>query len=73
MPKLDGLIDRRVVSRNVKHGRLTRKEFDQYLASLPDVSGKAVPMFSEVRASAIPVSPAADDDDEDEDEDELDD
>lgn len=64
MPKIDGLIDRRVVNRNLKHGRLTRKEFDQYLASLPDVSSKAVPMFSEPRASAIPASSAEDDEDE---------
>jgi hypothetical protein len=43
--KPDGLFDRRVVQRNLKHGRLSRKEFDQYLASLPDASAKAVPMF----------------------------
>lgn len=78
MPKIDGLLDRRVVSRNLKHGRLTRKELDQHLASLPDVSGKAVPMFTEGRAAPIPESARRDadrledeDDDEDEDGDEA--
>ena len=69
MPKVDGLLDRRVVARNLKHGRLTRKEYEAHLASLPDVSTKAVPMFSEARVAQIPTAAVAEDDDEDEGED----
>jgi hypothetical protein len=65
MFKVDGVFDRRVVQRNLKHGRVTRKEYDQYLAGLPDVATKAVPMFFEGRASQIP---AIDDDEDPEDE-----
>jgi hypothetical protein len=67
--KIDSAFDRRVVQRNLKHGRLTRKEYDQYLAGLPDAAGKAVPMFSEVRASQIPAAAIDEGEDEGEDED----
>lgn len=49
------LFDRRVVARQIKSGRTTRKELEQYLESLPDVSGKAVPMFSGPAPRAAPA------------------
>ena len=53
------LFDRRIVARNIELGRISRKELEQYLGSLPDVGNKSVPMFS------MP-QPALDQDDEDE-------
>jgi len=43
--KPEYLFDRRIVSRNIKRERITRKEYEQYLKSLDDVTAKAVPMF----------------------------
>jgi hypothetical protein len=39
--------DQRTIERKIQRGLVTRKEYDQYLASLKDVSDKAVPLFSE--------------------------
>ena len=55
------LFDRRIVARNIALGRVSRKEFDQYLSSLVDATERSVPMFSQSQSSL--------DDDEDEDED----
>jgi hypothetical protein len=58
----DTLFDRRIVARNITFGRISRKELEQYLGGLPDVSDKSVPMFS-----AAPISREdAYDDEEDE-------
>jgi hypothetical protein len=46
MSSKETLFDRRIIARQIKHGRTSRKEFEQYLESLPDVSAKAVPMLS---------------------------
>ena len=61
----DTLFDRRIVARNISLGRISRKEFDQYLGSLPDVGDRSVPIFSMAQASRHD-----DDDDDDEEEDE---
>ncbi len=39
--------DRRIVDRNIKRGRITRKDYDQFLNGLEDVKDKAVPMSGE--------------------------
>ncbi len=50
------LFDRRIVGRNIALGRVSRKDFDQYLGSLPDVSEKSVPMFSVTQPPRADVS-----------------
>jgi hypothetical protein len=44
--KPDLVFDKRTIARNLKRNKLTRKELEQYLASLEDAASKAVPMFS---------------------------
>jgi len=43
--KPDLVFDKRTIARNLKRNKLTRKELEQYLASLEDAASKAVPMF----------------------------
>lgn len=43
--KQDQVFDKRVLGRNIKHNRISRKEYEQYLKALPDVTAKAVPIF----------------------------
>jgi hypothetical protein len=43
--KQDVCFDKRIVSRSIKKGLITRKEYEQYLKSLKDATEKAVPMF----------------------------
>lgn len=45
--KPESLFDKRIVDRNIKREKLTRKEHKQYLKGLPDAAAKAVPMFHE--------------------------
>lgn len=45
--KPEYLFDTRIVSRNIKRERITRKEYEQHLKGLEDVTHKAVPMFFE--------------------------
>jgi hypothetical protein len=59
------MFDRRIAARNIGLGRISRKEFEQHLASLPDVSGKSVPLFSSTQ-SGLGRDAADLDDDEDE-------
>ena len=44
--KPDLVFDKRTIARNLKRNKLTRKELEQYLASLEDAASKAVPMFA---------------------------
>jgi hypothetical protein len=41
------VFDKRVIQRNLKRAKVSRKEYEQYLASLDDVANKAVSMFKE--------------------------
>jgi hypothetical protein len=45
--KPESVFDKRIVARNLHHKRLSRKEYEQYLASLEDAAEKAVPIFFE--------------------------
>ncbi len=47
MPSRDALFDRRILARNLKAGKITRKELEQYLTGLPDASARAMPMFGD--------------------------
>ena len=44
--KPEPAIDKRIAARSLKHERISRKDYEQYLKSLMDVSSKAVPIFS---------------------------
>ena len=41
------LYDRRIVARNIKRGRISAKEYEQFLKGLEDVKDKCVPMSGE--------------------------
>jgi len=51
------VFDVRHIDRNMKRGLLSRKEYDKFLKSLPDVKDKAAPMGD----MASPESDALDD------------
>jgi hypothetical protein len=40
------LVDKRVVHRYLKKGRLDEKEYEKHLKGLPDLAGQAVPVES---------------------------
>ena len=50
--KPEYLFDTRIVARNIKRERITRKEYEQHLKGLEDVADKAVPMFFEDEGQA---------------------
>jgi hypothetical protein len=51
------LFDVRTVERNIRKGLITRKEYEKYLKSLADATGKAAP--HEAQAAAAVPAPAA--------------
>jgi hypothetical protein len=44
--KPESAFDKRIIARNIKRGKVTRKEYDQVLESLPDVSNKSIAIFT---------------------------
>lgn len=54
MSKQDSLFDRRTVERNIRAGRITRKDYDQYLASLDNVQSKSASLSGEGQPSPEP-------------------
>ncbi len=42
------LVDKRVVQRYVKKGRLDEKDYEKHLKSLPDLADQAVPIESDL-------------------------
>ena len=50
------LFDVRTVERNIKRGLATRKDYEKYLKSLPDVAGKMQP--TEAEYPEAPADPA---------------
>lgn len=60
-PKLTRLFDKRTVERNIKKGLVSRKDYEKYLKSLDDVTGKGAYGAAEVR----------DDDDDDDEQDDV--
>lgn len=45
--KSEALFDKRIVQRNIKRGRITRREYDAFVKHLDDVTDKSEPLFSE--------------------------
>ena len=44
LSRKDFLFDKRLVSRSVKRGEITRQDYEAYLASLPDAKDKSEPL-----------------------------
>ena len=65
----DTPIDVRSLERDLKRGKMTRKEYDKALKGLPDVKAKAMSMADASPAPGGAVEAASDDDIDDEDED----
>ena len=60
-----GLIDKRVVERNIKKGLVVREAFDKHLAALPDVADHAETIKAKLGEDE---EPEMDDDEDDTDE-----
>ncbi|MEW6145285.1 MAG: hypothetical protein AB1598_09730 [Thermodesulfobacteriota bacterium] len=45
--KEDFLYDVRVANRHIREGVITKKDYDKYLSSLPDVEDKSEPLIIE--------------------------
>jgi hypothetical protein len=45
--KPESYFDKRIVARNIKHNKISKKEYEQFLKGLKDASVKSVPMFSD--------------------------
>ena len=48
--KPESYFDKRTVNRNVHNKRITRQEYEQYLATLEDAADKSVPVFFETES-----------------------
>lgn len=44
LSRKDFLFDKRLVSRSVKRGEITRQDYERHLASLPDAQDKSEPL-----------------------------
>ena len=64
----DTPIDVRSLERDLKRGKMTRKEYDKALKGLPDVKAKAMSMADASPAPGGAVEAASDDDLDDDDE-----
>jgi len=43
--KPEHLFDSRTVERNLKNGRITRREYESFMGHLPDTASKSEPLF----------------------------
>jgi hypothetical protein len=50
MLEKDHIMDKRIIKRNIDRGRLTPKQYQAHLASLPDVDSKATVQTVEIRS-----------------------
>ena len=57
------LFDSRTVERNIRKGLTTRKDYEKYLKSLPDVAEKAAPADAPLSSAAEDAFDDLDDDD----------
>ena len=53
------LVDKRVVQRYLKKGRLDDKDYDQHLKKLPDLADQAIDVESEIESTAGGGAPGA--------------
>lgn len=60
--------DVRTIERNIKKGNITRKDYEKYLKSLPDVTEKVAPPEEEGAEDMTEADDLDDDDDDDTDE-----
>ena len=59
------LFDSRTIERNIRKGLITRKDYDKYLKSLPDVTDKIAPADAPRTVGGVPGAAMSMDDDED--------
>jgi hypothetical protein len=45
--KPESIFDKRIVERNLKRNKITQKDYEQYLKSLPDAKGKSIKVLKE--------------------------
>ncbi len=71
--KEDFLYDVRIVNRNIRDGAVSKKDYDKYIESLPDMEGNSEPLIidepetlSAVADAAGEEQDAAEDDEEEE-------
>ncbi len=62
MSKSETLYDRRIIARSLKAGRISKKEYEQYLAGLQDASVKSAPLLG--AAAELPEDDLEDEQDE---------
>jgi hypothetical protein len=43
----ESTFDKRIVARNIRRNKITRKDYEQYLKSLKDAKDKSATMFSD--------------------------
>lgn len=49
MLEKDLILDKRIIHRNIQRGNLTEEQYKKAIASLPDLSAKAIEVQSEVK------------------------
>lgn len=58
--KDDFLYDVRIISRNIRDGVVSKKDYDKHLDSLPDVEANSEPLIIEDETETLSAVPAAD-------------
>ncbi len=62
--KEDFLYDVRIVNRNIRDGAVSKKEYDKYIESLPDVEDKSEPLIIDDEPEALSAGEEAAEDEE---------
>lgn len=58
--KEDFLYDVRIVNRNIRDGAVSKKDYDKYIESLPDMEGNSEPLIIDDEPETLsPVADAA--------------
>jgi hypothetical protein len=55
MIEKDHIFDKRIIERNMKRGRLTKAEYQEFLKTLPDDSAKAATVTVEIHEGEFKV------------------
>ena len=58
--KDDFLYDVRIISRNIRDGAVSKKDYDKHLDSLPDVEANSEPLIIEDETETLSAVPATD-------------
>lgn len=63
--KEDFLYDVRIVNRNIRDGAVSKKDYDKYIESLPDVEDKSEPLIIDDEPETLSAVADADGEEED--------